>query len=499
MRPIVCGLLAIAYSCLPVPVAFAQTDQGLRAGTAAVDISPTVFPVQLRSGRSDYVHDPLHVRAIALENDGGRVVIALVDAIGVGREMADEAKAVAARKTGWQVSEMMVSGTHTHSAPKGGDTSPGRIAYERLRREGLAAALVKAIESLQPARVGFAADAEPSEVYNRRWFLKPGADLENPFGQLDQVRTNGPRNLLLKPAGPTDPEICVIDIRTRRGRPLGLIANYALHYVGGIPKVTEADGRVVGMASADYFGEFSRRMPYRIGGTNPPENFVAMMTNGASGDINNIDFHGTRPPRAPFEQIGIVAQKAADAAYRAVKNIESYDQDPVIAVRQREVVLEYRRPTDEQVERARRMLERPAKERDAIHSKTTQYANATLRMAAPEHPKTESVIVQAIRVGDQAIVTMPFEVFVEIGLEIKQKSPFPHTFLVELANGGYGYLPTAKQHPLGGYETWLGTNKVQHDASEILTRNLLEMLDELMLVFELTECTSPAESNRCGS
>ena len=77
---------------------------------------------------------------------------------------------------------------------------------------------------------------------------------------------------------------------------------------------------------------------------------------------------------------------------------------------------------------------------------------------------------------------MPFEVFVEIGLEIKEKSPFQHTFLIELANGGYGYLPTPQQHELGGYETWLGTNKVQKDASVILTNNLLELLMELKSV-----------------
>jgi len=479
MLGLACSSLMAASVALAHSVALAQTQNGLRAGTAVVDITPTVFPMQLRSGRSDYVHDPLHVRAIALEHGEGRVVIALVDAIGVGREMADEAKAIAARKTAWQPEEMLVCGTHTHSAPKGGDTSPGRIAYERLRREGLARALVQAIESLQPAKVGFAVDLEPSEVYNRRWYLKPGTMDKNPYGQFDQVRTNPPRELLLKPAGPTDPEVCVVDVRTRRGRPLGLIANYALHYVGGVPRVTEPDGRVVNMASADYFGEFARRMPYRIGGSNPPEDFVAMMTNGASGDINNIDFYQTRPPRAPFEQIGIVAQKTADAAYRATKQIEHYDEAPLIAVRQREVTLRYRRPSPEEVDNAKQLLALSAAERNAINRRTTQYAQGTLRMADPNHPETESVIVQAIRIGGQAIVSMPFEVFVEIGLEIKQRSPFARTFLIELANGGYGYLPTPQQHTLGGYETWLGTNKVQEDASVILTENLLEMLDEL--------------------
>ena len=59
---------------------------------------------------------------------------------------------------------------------------------------------------------------------------------------------------------------------------------------------------------------------------------------------------------------------------------------------------------------------------------------------------------------------------VEIGLELKEKSPAADTFVVELANGGYGYLPTPAQHQLGGYETWLTTNKVQKDASVILVR-----------------------------
>ncbi len=452
-------------------------DPGFQAGTAVVDISPTVVPFQLRSGPSEYVHDPLHVRAVAFENGEGRAVIALMDAIGVGREMTDEAKAVAAEKTGWKPEEMMVSGTHAHTTPKGGDTSPGRIAYEQRRKDGLAKALIQAIESLEPAEVGFAADEEPTEVLNRRWYLKPGTMDPNPFGEMDQVRMNPPRQNIVRPAGPTDPEVCVIDVRTRRGRALGLIANYSLHYVGAIPKVRTPEGKEVGMASADYFGEFSRIMPYRVGGSNPPENFVAMMTNGTSGDINNIDFLQQRSPRAPFEQVRIVAQKTADAAWRAVKKIESYDENPQVAMLQREVTLNYRTATEAEVERAKRMLDLPRKEQEALNSKTNQYANATLRFTEPE--RTENVIVQAVRIGDQAVVSLPFEVLVEIGLEIKEKSPFPHTFTISLANGGYGYLPPPNQHELGGYETWLGTSRFEPESSILLTRQLLEMLDEL--------------------
>jgi hypothetical protein len=233
------------------------------------------------------------------------------------------------------------------------------------------------------------------------------------------------------------------------------------------------------MASADYFGEFARVMPYRVGGGNPPDNFVAMMTNGSSGDINNIDFYGKRPPRAPFEQIRVVATKTADAAWRAVKKIEQYDEDPSVAIRQREVTLTYRHPSEAEVDRARKLLELPRKEREELHKRAVQYANSTLRFADPEQPTTEDVIVQAVRIGDQAIVSMPFEVLVEIGLEIKEKSPFPRTFLIELANGGYGYLPPPHQHELGGYETWLGTSRFEKNSSLILTQTLLEMLEEL--------------------
>ncbi|MCG8599105.1 MAG: hypothetical protein MI807_03090 [Verrucomicrobiales bacterium] len=468
-----------AFSILLLtPSVNAQTAEGLQAGTAAVDISPTVKPFQLRSGKSDYVHDPLHVRAVAFQNGEGRAVIALMDAIGVGREMTDEAKAIAAEKTGWSPEQMLVSGTHTHTAPKGGDSSPGRIAYEKTRKEGLAKALIEAIESIEPAQVAFASDEEPTEVFNRRWYKEKGTMPKNPLGGYDKVKMNPGLNDLVKPAGPTDPEVAIINVQTRKGKPLGLIANYALHYVGGVPRVIDENGREIGMASADYFGEFARIMPARLRASGS-ENFVAMMTNGASGDINNIDFYRNRPPRAPFEQIRVVAGKTADASYRAVGKIRKYDTSPVVAMKQRLVSIRYRKPPQEDIDRAIELMKLSSKERNEINSRTSSVAQNTLRFSEPEMTETEEVIIQAVRIGDQAIVTMPFEVLVEIGLEIKEKSPFPHTMLIELANGGYGYLPPPHQHELGGYETWLGTSRFEKDTSVILTKHLLEMLAEL--------------------
>mgnify|MGYP004264093915 FL=1 len=119
----------------------------LKVGAACVDVSPTVFPIQLRSGKSNYVHDPLHVRAVAFQRGEGRGVICLIDAIGIGRDMSDLAKARAAEKTGWKTEEMLICATHTHTAPKGGEGTPGKEAYEKLKHEKLEEAIVKAIQS----------------------------------------------------------------------------------------------------------------------------------------------------------------------------------------------------------------------------------------------------------------------------------------------------------------------------------------------------------------
>jgi len=290
----------------------------------------------------------------------------------------------------------------------------------------------------------------------------------NPFGKMDKVKMNPSRSpdVLDRPAGPTDPDITILSVQdAKSGKPLALLANYSLHYVGGVPE---------GMISADYFGEFARLMHSRAGG----EDFVAMMSNGTSGDINNISFLVARPPRKPFEQIQIVAQKAAETAWRAHATIEAHRQDARLGMIQREVTLKRRRPTDEQMAAAKAVLAvKDEAERDKLPRLAEAYAHRIL--SAAEASETVTVPVQALGIGELAVCAIPFETFAEIGLDLKRRSPFPRTMVISIANGTNGYLPTPEQHELGGYETWLGTNRVQEDASVILTDNLLEMLAEL--------------------
>jgi len=146
---------------------------------------------------------------------------------------------------------------------------------------------------------------------------------------------------------------------------------------------------------------------------------------------------------------------------------------------QREITLKYRRPSAQDVAEARAVL--AVKDKAAIEKlpRLAQNYAGSVIAAAERKEETITVKLQAIRIGDLAVCGIPFETFVEIGLDLKKRSPFPQTMVIGLANGRHGYLPTLEQHKLGGYETWLGTNSVQEDTSVILTKNLLEMLTEL--------------------
>ncbi len=458
----------LAAAVLVLTTTFAAAE--FQAGSAVVDITPQEWPLHMRGSfyprEATSAHDPLTARALVLGPE--LVAIVVVDSCMVHRPEVDRAKAIAAEKTGIPAANMLVAATHTHSAPFANASygTAQELAYQELLVNGIAESIVQAHANLEPAQAGHTGVALPDEVFNRRWFLKAGTMPQNPFGQTDDLVKMNPRRdgNLLHPAGPTDPEVSVLSVRDAKGRPIGLLANYPLHYVGNTG----------GQMSADYFGEFGRLIAVRLR-QKPDSKFVGMLSNGTSGDINNINFLNPRPPREPFEQIRIVASKVADSAYRAVREIDH--QAPAVAMVQREVTLKIRIPSDEDIARAEGYIAKAAEDEKAVPRLAQIYARRVLEQS--KLGTETKVIIQAVRIGDLAICAIPFEVLVEIGLELKTKSPFPDTFVIELANGGFGYLPTRTQHEFGGYETWLTTNRVEVDSAEIILRELLEMMGEL--------------------
>ena len=453
-----------------------DTNALFRAGAAKGNITPNLggdviggfhpFPAA-------HVHDELWAKCLVLDSGQARVAFVVCDVLGLARSVSDEARRLVQEETGLPASQVLVSATHTHSAVSalGGryNLKPELDPYQKFLARRIADTVRCAINNLEPARIGWTTADEPRHVFCRRWLMKPGKMPVNPFGSTnDLVKMNPPRGSadLDKPAGPTDPQICLVAVKSLAGRPIGLLSNYSLHYVGG---VRGAD------ISADYYGMYSDRLQQLIGADRQDPPFVAMMSNGTSGNINNIDFTKPGEKLPPYARMREVANDIAQDVYAAYQAIQWRDSVSLGAAF-REIELGFRRPTPAQLERAKSVL---AQAKPDAKQKTLEEIYAARTLDVNGAPERWSFALQAFRVGDVGIATFPNEVFSEIGLDIKARSPFKPTFVVSLAHGYFGYLPTPEQHTLGGYETWLGTSRLEADASVKMSDALLGMLKEL--------------------
>jgi hypothetical protein len=389
----------------------------------------------------------------------------------IPREIFDAAKATVATATGIPADHILCSATHTHTGVSVARVfqSPVESGYSKFLTDRIAEGIVQAHAQREPAQIGWAVGNNPRQVFNRRWLLRPGPALADPFDRgTDKVQMNPtPANVrLLKPAGPIDPDVSILAMRAIDGRPIALLANYSLHYVGGVPPRS---------LSADYFGEFARQVTRLIGAKNVDPQFVGIMSNGTSGDINNINFFDGAPGREPFEQIRFVAADVAESAHAAYQRIDWHDWVP-LEMRETEIELGVRRPTDDELIRAKKILAEAGQ--GPYKDLRTIYALESLHLS--EYPETVRVKLQALRIGDAGIASSPCETFVETGLAVKRESPLPLTFTIELANGYNGYLPTPKQHALGGYETWRAKSSyLAVDAEPTIRSTLLKLLNEV--------------------
>jgi neutral ceramidase len=438
-----------------------------RAGASKVEITPPLgelivggfvpFP-------ADRVHDPLYAKCIAMDDGQNRIAIVICDNLGIRRVEFDEARKLISQETELPTENILMAATHTHSATRGQSEK-----YRPILIKGIAQAVRQAVANLEPAVVGWGSVDEPSEVFNRRWFVEDESLRHNPFGGVDQVRMNPPRGhaSLREPAGPIDPEISFLSIQSTDGTQLALLANYSLHYVGGV-------GR--GEISADYFALFAEAINQALGKSSSHPTMIGILSNGTSGDINNINFRQRDGRRwAPYEKMQQVAQLVAQRVTQAHQNITHQTWVPLASVN-RELELDVRKP-DEAMNHHLAEITALPDDAPKHHPYQKIYAQRVADLDAG--PATISIPLQCLRIGNLAILGIPFETFAEIGLELKSKSPFPDTFTIELANDSRGYLPTPRHHELGGYETWMGTNRVEKQASVKITNTLLEMLQSL--------------------
>ena len=432
--------LLLASLCLVTCAATAAPS--FRAGVATVDISPTEFPRIIAGGflegRGEKLADRLFVRSFVLDDGKMKIAFAIVDTCMMEQSLIDEAKGIAAKQCGIPVDRMMVSATHTHSAPSAMGCLGTRkdSVYAKFLTPKIAEAIVAANAALQPARIGWGSFDDWEHTHNRRWIRLPGKEVVDPFGQPTGRANMHPGYLskdVVGPSGPVDPQLSVIALQTLDGKPLGVLANYSQHYFGSGP------------VSADYFGLFCKHLAAKMGqqgdGNGP---FVCAMSQGTSGDQMWMDY-GAEKKTITIDQY---ASEVADSALKALQTVKYVDHAPLGMV-EKTLELKYRVPDEKRLAWARPIAAKI--ENDVPKNKEEVYARESLILH--ERQKT-TVKLQAIRIGDLSIATLPNEVYAITGLKLREMSPFRMHFNIELANGAEGYIPPMEQHTLGGYTTW---------------------------------------------
>jgi len=445
----------------------------LQAGAAVADITPKKLPVIINGGfverYSDQITDALHVRCLVLSDGETRIVIAIADSCMIPRDVCDRVKKLAANETGIPANQMLIAATHTHSAPSLMDYCLGSRrdkTYTEFFVENVARCIVQADANRLPAEAGWIVTNAPEHTFCRRWIRRADRVDTDPFGQqtVRAMMHPGYKNQdFLGPAGPVDTEISLLSFRSLKGDPICLLANYSMHYVGGVKGI-----------SSDYWGHFAKFMEEKVATSVTDagrlKDFVAMMSQGTSGDLHWMDYSQPRKTTSANEY----AEQIAEIVQVAYEKID-YHKDVDLAMVETKMTLARRLPDDTRKAWAEKLNlargDRPPRNRPEVYAQQAAWID--------QNP-TEEIVLQAIRVGEVGITAIPNEVFGVTGLKIKAQSPLKPTFNMSLANGAAGYIPPPEQHELGGYTTWPArTAGLEVDAEPKIVERLLQLLEQV--------------------
>jgi len=472
-RPVgTCPAMLAAAVCLAAAAAVSAAEsaaesQVFRAGAAQVDITPTAFPVINSGGflerMADRANDRLMSRALVLDDGQTRIALAVVDNLMMTQEFLDQVKQQASEATGIPAERMLISATHTHSAPSvmGALGSRADPAYTEFLPSRIVASITLAAEQLQPARVGWTSVQDYTHNHCRRWIYRPDRMPNDPFGERN-VRAmmhpgyQSPHHV--GPSGPADQELTLLSVQTPSGRPLAVLGNYALHYKGS-PAV-----------SSDFCGRFGDALARLIGAPSDAPPFVGMMSQGTSGDSMWMDY--AKPANDPG--LEGYTQAVAEVAHQAYHQIVYHPWVP-LAMAESRMQLARRAPDEKRLAWARDLA---AQIQDRLPQNQAE-VYALEAIALHEQPEVE-VLLQALRIGDLGITALPNEVYGITGLKLKAQSPLEQTCNIELANGAFGYIPPPEQHFLGGYTTWPArTAGLEVAAEPKIVERVLTLLEQV--------------------
>ena len=435
------------------------------AGAAQIDITPTDFPVIINCGflekTATEVTSPLYAKAIVLQQGNLKTAIVVVDSCMMPRELIDQAKAIAEKATGIPASKQLISATHTHFAPAAMSCLGSSVdeRYAKWLPAKIAEAIIEANKRLTPARIGSAAIMDREHTFVRSFIYRSDKMLTDPFGNKT-VHANmhpGYENPdVTLPTGPADPTLTLLSIQSASGEPIAILASYAMHYFNSKP------------ISSDYVGVFATQFAKRI---NAPKNFVAIMSQGTSGDLMYMDYS---KPLNKALTIETYTSGIVDNAMNAYQSVE-YEKAPKLKMVETEQTLSRRLPTPERLEWANKILATMGS------SKPKNQPEVYAREAVYIHNEPQRTLkLQALQIGTLAIAAWPNEVYAISGLKLRTRTSFPKLMNISLANGAEGYIPPPEQHDLGGYTTWPArTASLEVQAEPKILTTLTNLLNQL--------------------
>jgi hypothetical protein len=456
-------VLRITLTCLVIVFPLELLGDDLKIGSAAVKITPpdgTPMAGYYSDRGATGVHDDLWAKALVLEKNGSTIAIISCDLIGLPYEMVARIRQTVEKTTGIPSGNIMVSATHSHTGPVipkkldryniSGRQAEIHSKYITELPANIAESAKQAYKTMTPGRISLGTGYEETISFNRRFFMTDGTVGWNP-GKMNPM--------IIKPAGPIDPDVIVLYAETPEGKPLSTYVNFALHLdnVGG--------------------SEISADMPYTLStilGKIKGQEMITFFAQGCSGNINHINVKTKTPQKGHNEakRIGTVLAAEVIKTYTRLQPVEVSD----ISVTRSVVKLPLPEVNPEELPLAREVISRAG---TAKAPRFLELVNAYKVIdVLDKKGQPVDAEIQVITLGDQcAIVTLPGEIFTELGMYIKSRSPYQYTMVVELSNGSLGYVPDRKAYVEGNYEPV--SARCGPGSGELLAEKALAMLNEM--------------------
>ena len=423
----------------------AETQKPLQVGAAAADLQADdamVIAGGIEPGRANGQEGKLRAVAVVLQQGSTRLAIVTLDILMIRREHLDPVLAEIERDLAIPASNVLINCTHTHHAPSTMVVHGYGLDETFVRRvQGAIVSSVRdAVSHLANSRFYFQLTEETSVGQNSRVLLDDG-----------QIYWIGPRTNFVRPTGPFDPELPVLAFRDAVSNKLqAVLFNHSTHSIGT---------RKPGVRSPSFYGLAAQDLEADFGG-------VFSFLEGASGSTHNLALSGDECASRIRTAVGLAVAKAQPQPVHRLASIKR--------------TLKFRvRTFDEATESSAvdRYCRRYAPGYAEPIARVFRNMRATL---ASQQGQERETWVQALRIGDVAFVGVPAEYFTQLGLDIKNRSPFRHTYVAELANDWIGYLPNREGHKLGGYQVWTGFHSyAEPGTGERIADTAVELLREL--------------------